>query len=71
MPVCPNCRRTVPKSEMVRTDVMRGYNGRRHKGSLLMCDSWSRAVSDNNKIISVIALVVMAVIAIIFIKLEK
>jgi hypothetical protein len=55
----------LPLGGCIPTKVIRGYQGRRHAGTVLMCQSCSSAAGSEQKFIVVIVLIVMAVVALI------
>jgi hypothetical protein len=51
---------------MVRQQVLKGHNGRRRNGTLLMCRSCAARTQDDNKVIAVLAFIAVAMLCIIF-----
>lgn len=63
MPRCSNCGATVPEGQLTRQRVLKGHNGRRKNGYLLMCNSCASTTQESNQVVIGIALAVMAVLA--------
>lgn len=67
MPRCNGCGNNFPRHELVHQQVLKGHNGRRSNGTLLMCPSCASATQENNKIVAIICIGVMLVFGIIVI----
>lgn len=67
MSICHRCRCALPAGSGVPTRLMRGHGGRRHAGTVLMCQSCSSAAGSEQKTVAVIVLVVLAVIGLVLV----
>lgn len=65
MAICQKCRCALPAGSGVPTRVMRGYGGRRHAGTVLMCASCSNAAGSDQKVAAIIVLVIMGLVGLV------
>lgn len=66
MATCYNCGCSLPPGTAVRTRVLKGHEGRKKSGYVLMCAACSKTTHESNLVVAVIVFVVMAVTAVIF-----
>lgn len=67
MAKCYNCGCTLPAGTAVKTRVLKGHNGRKKDGYVLMCAACSKATNDQNAVVLGLALVGMVVVTIIWV----
>lgn len=67
---CSNCGASVPDGRLTRQRVLKGHNGRRKNGYLLMCANCASTTQENNMWVAGIVLAIMVIGAIVVISVR-
>lgn len=66
---CYRCRQAVPRQDVVRQQLPRGTDGRRHTAYVLMCSDCASQQRSTNKTAAVIGLAVLGLTLLLFLAL--